>query len=579
MSLEAADGSSGAAPGWWSWRGLMTGEWRRFAFAAVLALAAAVAFLIWTAFRVGGERSTIAVDDIGEGVASAVAAISLLLAARRSSGRLRIAWALIAAGAASWTIGEAIWSWYEVFRGVAVPFPSAADAGFLLAIPLGIAGVLTFTSAPSRMATRGEAVLSGAIVALSLLFVAWALGLRTVYDQSQQPVPATLIGLAYPVGDIVTITVLLMAVRRATKAQVGRILLLIGGLASIALAPQWPAPAIERETEEGPIELWQLALPWMAVLAAALIAIRIAAANQSMDQFLTVLAGCIGVLFVGNQILTHRDSLDLLAKSRRAEQQLQARTSLVNQGILQARLVIARVGVDMKVIDANPRLGILLHAKPADLIGTDVANFLPPEEMERVVSTFQPLWEGRVDTIESDSHALRADGTTVWLHWSATAIKTARGGTDFFLAMFEDATTEHTAQDAAMANLAGLERLSQLKSEFVSLVSHEFRTALVGIQGFSEMIHDQELSPEETKTFAGDINKDAQRLNRMITEMLELDRIEAGRMILNIVPVDLNTIVMEAAERARATSHKHTIVTRLDPELPAARGDSDRLFP
>ena len=573
---------------------------------------AAVAFLIWTAFRVGGDTSTIAVDDIGEGVASAVAAISLGVAARRSSGRLRIAWTLIAAGAASWTIGEAIWSWYEVFQGIAVPFPSAADAGFLLAIPLGIAGVLTFTSAPSRMATRGEAVLSGAIVALSLLFVAWALGLRTVYDQSQQPVPATLIGLAYPVGDIVTITVLLIAVRRATKAQVGRMLLLIGGLASIAvadsaftyltangtygsigsvldigwvvgylliaLAPLWPAPAIERETEEGPIELWQLALPWMAVLAAALIAIRIAVANQAMDQFLTVLAGSIGVLFVCNQILTHRDSLDLLGKSRRAEAQLQARTSLLNQVILQAPLGIARVGVDMQIIDANPRLAALLHTKPADMIGAAVPSFLSPEEMEKVVETFQPLWAGAVDTIESDSHALRADGTTVWLHWSATSIKTARGRTDFFLAMFEDATTVHTAQDAAMANLAGLERLSQLKSEFVSLVSHEFRTALVGIQGFSEMIRDQELSPDETKTFAGDINKDAQRLNRMITEMLELDRIEAGRMILNIVPVDLNAIVMEATDRARAASPKHSIVTRLDPHLPAARGDADRLF-
>jgi PAS domain S-box-containing protein len=314
------------------------------------------------------------------------------------------------------------------------------------------------------------------------------------------------------------------------------------------------------------------------VLAAALVAIRIAATNQTMDQFLTVLAGSIGVLLVCNQILTHRDSLDLLVKSHRAEAQLQTHTSLLNQVIVQAPLGIARVGVDMRIIDANPRLAALLHTKPADMVGAAVAGFLSPEEMERVVQTFKPLWEGAVDTIESDSHALRADGTTVWLHWSATSIKTARGRTDFFLAMFEDATTEHTAQDAAMANLAGLERLSQLKSEFVSLVSHEFRTALVGIQGFSEMIRDQELSPEETKTFAGDINKDAQRLNRMITEMLELDRIEAGRMILNIVPVDLNAIVMDAAERARATSQKHTIVTRLDPELPAARGDSDRLF-
>jgi two-component system sensor histidine kinase/response regulator len=594
------------------WPGPLSREWRWFALAALLAVALAVAFLIWTAFRIGGDKPTIAVDDVGEAVASGVAAISLAVAARRSSGRLRLAWALLAAAAASWTIGEAIWSWYEVVQGAVVSNPSAADAGFLLEIPLAVLGVLALTSAPSRMATRGEALLAGAIVALSLLFIAWALGLRAVYEQSQQPVPATLIGLAYPIGDIVTVTVLITALRRVSRPQLGRMLLLIGGLAAntvadsaftylsangsyqevgsildigwvigflmIALAPLWPVPAAEPHAEDGPIDLWQMALPWMAVLAAALVAIRIAATNQTMDQFLTVLAGSIGVLLVCNQILTHRDSLDLLAKSHRAEAQLGARTALLDQVIVQAPLGIARVGVDMKIIDANPRLGVLLRTKPADMIGAAVASYLPPEEMERVVQTFRPLWEGAVETIESDSHALRADGTTVWLHWSATAIKTAKGRTDFFLAMFEDATTEHTAQDAAMANLAGLERLSQLKSEFVALVSHEFRTALVGIQGFSEMIRDQELSTDETKTFAGDINKDAQRLNRMITEMLELDRIEAGRMILNIVPVDLNVIVTEAAERARAASPKHSIVTRLDPELPAARGDADRLF-
>ncbi len=584
-------------------RAALSPEWRRFALAAALALVASVLFLIWTAFRLGGDKTTIAIDDIGEGVASGIAAVSLAVAAVRSSGRTRAAWTLLAASATSWTIGEAIWSWYEVFQGIAVPFPSAADAGFLLAIPLTIGGVLTFTTAPSRVATRGEALLSGAIVALSLLFVAWALGLRTVYDQSQQPVPATLIGLTYPIGDIVVITVLLIALRRASKAQFGRMVLLIAGLASIAVSDStftyltangtygaigsvldigWVIGylliAVERETEEGPIELWQMALPWVATLAAALMAMRIAFINQAMDQFLTVLAGSIGVLFVSNQILTHRDSLNLLVKSRRAEAQVQTRTALLNQVIVQAPLGIARVGTDMSILDANPRLGALLNTKPADMIGGSIAHFMPPEEMERVVGALQPLWTGAAETVESDCHALRADGSSVWLHWSATAIKKRGGTPDFFLAMFEDATAQHTAQEAAMANLAGLERLSQLKSEFVSLVSHEFRTALVGIQGFSEMIRDQELSADETKTFAGDINNDAQRLNRMITEMLDLDRIEAGRMTLNICPVDLNGILTQAAERARAVSPKHTFEANLDPALPAVRGDSDRLF-
>jgi len=119
-----------------TWHGAPTQEWRRFAIAASLAFVASVAFLIWTKYRIGGDKPTIAVDDIGEGVASGLAAISLAWAAARSSGRLRMAWILLAASAASWTIGEVIWSWYEVFQGVSVPFPSAADIGYLLAIPL-----------------------------------------------------------------------------------------------------------------------------------------------------------------------------------------------------------------------------------------------------------------------------------------------------------------------------------------------------------------------------------------------------------------------------------------------------------
>ena len=117
-------------------------------------------------------------------VAAMIAAFSCGLAAFQTSGRNRIAWAFFAASAASWGGGEVAWAVYEVGMGVAVPFPSVADIGFLLAIPCGVIGVFAFTAAPSRLATRGEALLAGTIIALSLLFVAWALGLSKVYDQS-----------------------------------------------------------------------------------------------------------------------------------------------------------------------------------------------------------------------------------------------------------------------------------------------------------------------------------------------------------------------------------------------------------
>lgn len=125
--------------------------------------------------------------------------------------------------------------------------------------------------------------------------------------------------------------------------------------------------------------------------------------------------------------------------------------------------------------------------------------------------------------------------------------------------------------------VAELERLSQAKSDFVSIVSHEFRTPLTGIQGFSEMMRDEDLSVAEMKEYAGDINKDAQRLNRMINEMLDLDRLESGRMTFERTDVDLNSVITEVAAGVGPNAPSHPIILHLDPALGPASGDRDKL--
>ncbi len=571
----------------------------------------AAAFTAWVGFQVGGADAVINVDDVGEAVAAMLAAASCGYAAMRTSGRTRFAWTMFAASAAAWCAGEIVWTVYEVGLDVTVPFPSAADAGFLAAIPLAVVGVFALTAAPTRLATRGEALLAGTIVALSLLFIAWALGLGKVYSSSASSLTAQLIGLAYPAGDIVTGTVLVMALRRAPRTEIGRMALLLGGLACnavadsafayltangtygaigsvldagwvvgylmIALAPLWPVAKESQVMEEGPIELWQLALPWIAVLGASITAIKVGVVDQRLDQFSTVLAGCIGLLLVASHVLSHRDSLSLLMHSHNAEAQLARRSRTLDEIITHAPLGIARVGPDMNVIDVNPRLANLLKTDTHSMAGTSVARYLHPQEFARVFQVFQPLWKGAVDTIESDSRALRGDGTEIWLHWSATGVRNAAGRIEYFLAMYEDTDADHAANDAASAHLAGLERLNRLKSEFVSLVSHEFRTALVGISGFSEMIRDDEITLEEARGFAADINKDAERLNRLINDMLDLDRIEAGRMTMKMQTVHLNAVLADAVERARASTTRHRILTNLDPSDPVVACDPDRI--
>jgi signal transduction histidine kinase len=139
------------------------------------------------------------------------------------------------------------------------------------------------------------------------------------------------------------------------------------------------------------------------------------------------------------------------------------------------------------------------------------------------------------------------------------------------------AITAAEAFERQRAAVAELERLNRAKSDFVSIVSHEFRTPLTGIQGFSEMMRGEDLTLDEMREYAGDINKDAHRLNRMITEMLDLDKMESGRMQLHREPVDLNAIVSDAVAQVRPNAPQHPVSLRLDPKLGEMSGDRDKL--
>lgn len=123
-----------------------------------------------------------------------------------------------------------------------------------------------------------------------------------------------------------------------------------------------------------------------------------------------------------------------------------------------------------------------------------------------------------------------------------------------------------------------LEKMNRLKSDFISVVSHEFRTALTTIAGFSEMMRDDQLSVEEMKEFADDIHSDTLRLNRMISDMLDLERIESGKMVFQQEQVDLNAIIADVVDRVRPTAPGHSFHVQLDDALPPLVGDHDKLI-
>ena len=122
-----------------------------------------------------------------------------------------------------------------------------------------------------------------------------------------------------------------------------------------------------------------------------------------------------------------------------------------------------------------------------------------------------------------------------------------------------------------------LKRVNRLEEEGLSNASHEFRNALIGIQGYSELLLDEKVTSQAVREYAAEIQNEALRLNRLITNMLDLDRLESHRATLTLGLTDLNRILRSAADRGAAASAGHTFALDLDGTLHPFMADSDRL--
>jgi len=194
------------------------------------------AFALWDGLVIGGPQPTLAFTDLMSAAAPAGAAVACFFAARRSTGQARLGWTLLAAGTASWSLGQAVWDWYNLFLLTPIPFPSLADVGYLLFIPLATGAMLAFPSAPQVAASRTRTALDGLVLACSLLFLSWAVVLGPTYRAASGNWLEKAIGLAYPLGDVIILTVMLIVVNRARPGHRTVLLLVGAGLAGILVS-------------------------------------------------------------------------------------------------------------------------------------------------------------------------------------------------------------------------------------------------------------------------------------------------------------------------------------------------------
>jgi len=200
---------------------------------------------------------------------------------------------------------------------------------------------------------------------------------------------------------------------------------------------------------------------------------------------------------------------------------------------------------------------------------------LHPDDRERVLAEMTRTKSTGAE-LAHEYRLIRRDGSVVWIHDSAVTVES--DGTRFARGYIVDVTARREAELELEQQNEQLRELDRLKDEFVALVSHELRTPLTSIRGYLELMsEDANLTGEQTH-FLETIDRNAQRLQRVVGDLLFCAQVEAGKLSLEQGLVDLNQVVAEAIDTGRpAAAQKQIELVAAVQDAPEIPGDRARL--
>ena len=235
---------------------------------------------------------------------------------------------------------------------------------------------------------------------------------------------------------------------------------------------------------------------------------------------------------------------------------------------------------DGKITYVNDSMARTLGYSKEELIGMHITQLLSKESLEK---DFKPNW-GKFLTngkISLEATFLTKEGKEIYCEMKAVAVYDGDGNYAGGRAVHRDITERKRMEQELVEDGRKLEQASQAKSEFLASMSHELRTPLNAVIGFSEIMLDGvagEISDEQ-RDYLTDILESGEHLLKLINDVLDLSKVEAGKMELRVESLNLADIVTETSQTVSTLldDKKLELRVNLQEGLPSVSADRTRL--
>jgi PAS domain S-box-containing protein len=241
------------------------------------------------------------------------------------------------------------------------------------------------------------------------------------------------------------------------------------------------------------------------------------------------------------------------------------------------------------VLEFNPAAEATFGFRKADVVGRELADFLVPPALRQAhrdgLAHNAAAGGGALIGQRVEMPALRADGTEIQIELAISVVPSA--GARTWIAVACDITERKRAEAARLQNQAIEEQnrrvleANRLKGEFVANMSHELRTPLNAIIGFADLMHTGKAGPLSAvhEEYLGDILTSSRHLLQLINDVLDLAKVESGKMEFRPEPVDTVVLVEDVRNilRGLAGSKRIIVDVHVDPVVSGVVVDPVRV--